>query len=368
MNVKQQTPRPPLLEACRTKKKTMKRTWKSIALAALMITSAVSMSTSCSVIDDDLDDCYIDLEAEYELRLVTNESFELARTLSDRPGIAEALRSHLSTVFTDEGRDLDLSFYLDGTRQHRQTEAMDNAPTKQVGMTLPPEDYQHLAVANVQGNGTVTLQNSDSYAQVQLSLNAQQEIASQQTGLFTGRRTFTGMTWGAYACHMPLYMANSAAAIVLDPRTATFTDVKIYTTGFATSFTVADSTYHYDSSPLVRAERVAMPDTTRWTAFCAVSYPSREPAALTRAVTHTDQPFDYNDYGEDVWQYDCYVTLADGKTTRTTVGIRHPLRAGQLKVIVAYIDDDGRIRLYDQEVGGSTDLKWEKGYEYPVEI
>ena len=54
------------------------------------------VSTSCSSIDDDLDDCFIDLKAEYELRLVTNENFELARTLSDRPGIADALRRLLT--------------------------------------------------------------------------------------------------------------------------------------------------------------------------------------------------------------------------------------------------------------------------------
>ena len=79
-----------------------------------------------------------------------------------------------------------------------------------------------------------------------------------------------------------------------------------------------------------------------------------------------DLPFLYGDCGEDIWQYEGYVTLLDGSVTKTTISVRHPLRAGQLKVIVGYIDDDGRIRLYDLEVGGSTNLKWENGYEFPV--
>lgn len=360
----------------------MKTNRKINALCACSLLTMALLPTSCSSIDDDLDDCYIDMQAEYELHLVTNENFELARTLSDRPGIADALRQHLSGVFTDNGRDLNLSFYLNGTRSHQQTEDMNNASVKQVHMILPIEDYEHLAIANVQNNDAVTLQGDNNLSQAFLSLNSGEAVvASQKTGIFTGRRSFPNMTWGTYSYHMPLYMANCAAAIVLDPRTAKFTDVKIYTTGFATSFSVADSTYHYDNTPLVRSESVAMPDTTRWIAFCGVSYPSKEPSALareTRSRVDTDAPFNYDDSGKDIWQYECYVTLADGTVagintnedniTRTVLTIRHPLRAGQLKVLRGFIDDQGVVRIYDAEVGTSVDLKWNTGYEYHFEF
>ena len=333
------------------------------------------VSTSCSSIDDDLDDCFIDLKAEYELRLVTNENFELTRTLADRPDIAEALRSHLSTVFADEGRDLDLSFYVDAIRLHQQTEAMNNAPTKQVNMTLPIEDYQHLAIANVQGNGPVALENSDNYAQAQLSLisnlstiNERETATSQKTGLYTGRHSFTNMTWGTYAHRQPLYIANSAAAIVLDPRNPRqnqFTKVEVYTIGFATRFNVADSTYAYpDTDYSVRTEQVAL-NNTDWLTFCAVSLPSREPVYPTRSRQETDEPvFRYDDCGEPVWYYDCYVTMAEGNVVRTIAGIRHPLRAGQLKVLTGWIDDDkdpGVIHFKDEELSVSTDLDWKGG-------
>ena len=357
----------------------MKTNRKINALCTCSLLTMALLPTACSSIDDDLDDCYIDLQAEYELRLVTNENPELVRTLSDRPGIADALRQHLSGVFTDNGRDLNLSFYLNGSRSYQRTEDMNNAPVKQVRMTLEIEDYEHLAIANVQNNGVVTLEGDNSLSQTSLSLNSQLStlnsgeavVASQKSGIFTGRRSFPNMTWGVYSYHMPLYMANCAAAIVLDPRTCKYTDIKVFTTGFATSFSVADSTYHYDNTPLVRSESVAVPDTTRWIAFCGVSYPSKEPSAMareTRSRVDTDAPFNYDDSGKDIWQYETYVTLADGSVTKSTISIRHPLRAGQLKVLVGYIDDQGRIRLYDQEVGESVDLKWEKGYVYPIDI
>ena len=360
----------------------MKTNRKINALCTCSLLAMALLPVSCSTIDDDLDDCFIDLQAEYELRLVTNENLELARVLSDRPGIADALRQHLSGVFSDQGRDLDLSFYLNGTRSHQQTESMNNASTHRVNMTLEIEDYEHLAIANVQNNGVVTLEGDNTLqTSILKSQTSNQEIASQSTGIFTGRRSFPNMTWGVYPYHMPLYMANCAAAIVLDPRTAKFTDVKIFTTGFATSFNVADSTYQYDNSPLVRAERVAMPDTTRWLAFSAVSYPSREPNALsretnsqlstlnsqqssTRSRVDTDQPFSYANSGQDLWQYECYVTLSDATITKTTLTIRHPLRGGQLKVLRAYIDDQGVIRLYDTTVGVDVDLKWNSGGTY----
>ena len=378
------------------RKETKMKTYRKInALCACSLLTMALLPTSCSSIDDNLDDCFIDLQAEYELRLVTNEDQELARVLGDRPGIADALRQHLSGVFSDQGRDLNLSFYLNGTRQYQQTEDMNNASTKRVNMTLEIEDYEHLAIANIQNNNVVTLEGDNTLATTALTshlspLTSSEAIASQTSGIFTGRRSFPNMTWGTYAYHMPLYMANSAAAIVLDPRTCKYTDIKVYTTGFATSFSVADSTYRYDNSPLVRSESVAMPDTTRWLAFCGVSYPSKEPNTLSRQTTvndewsmvnstrsriDTDAPFIYYDCGEDLWQYECYVTMADGTVsgvnieegdvTKTTLTIRHPLRAGQLKVLRGYIDDNGGIRLYDAEVGVNVDLDWKPGNEFP---
>ena len=368
----------------------MERTWKSKALATLMMMTAISMSTSCSMIDDDLDDCEVELKGQYRLHLVTNEELEMKRVLGHRDDIAGALREYLSDVFTDYGRDLALSFYAlpDSVptlplRGQLPTEM--NATERSFDIFMPISDYMHLATANVRSNGPVSLEHTENCRDAALRpaltavpsnmssyLPADLDAAtpSQRTGLFTGRRALSGLTYGPQQYDMPLYIANSAAAIVLDPRTAQFTDVRIFTTGFADGFSISDSTYSYATPYLVRADRVTVGG-TNWLCYCGVSLPSREPARymysrelspVTRSRVEIDEPvFDYSNSGRTIWYYDCYVTLATGSITRTTIGIPHPLRAGQLKIILGWIDDDGIIRLEDQELSVSSDLDWQEG-------
>ena len=71
------------------------------------------LSASCSVIDDDLSVCGNDYELDYELRLVTNMTTELKTQLTTETelNLAQALRTHLTDIFTDFAHDVDLSFY-----------------------------------------------------------------------------------------------------------------------------------------------------------------------------------------------------------------------------------------------------------------
>ncbi|MBQ3632432.1 MAG: hypothetical protein II949_14575 [Prevotella sp.] len=355
----------------------MNRNWKSKALIALMMTVAVSMSTSCNMIDEDLDDCEIDFRAQYRMCLVTNENREIARVLGEHTSIADDLRTHLKDVFTDYGRDIALSFYAlpDSVATlplRDQLPTAMNATERSFDIFMPIYDYMHLAVVNVQPNGPVAQRNTDRCHGSQLALTASKAtvqepgslddaVASQQSGLFTGRKLLTGLTYGPQQYDFPMYMANSAAAIVLDPRTAKFTDVRIFTAGFAHAFNVCDSAYTYGADYLVRSDRVTL-NNTNWLAFCGVSLPSREPSHYTRSRVDIDEPvFLYDDCGVVIWCYDCYVTMATGTVTRTTLGIRHPLRAGQLKIILGWIDDNGVIRTKDDELSVSTDLDWQDG-------
>ena len=57
--------------------------------------------------------------------------------------------------------------------------------------------------------------------------------------------------------------------------------------------------------------------------------------------------------------------IKDGIKLSTTLGIRHPLRAGQLKILIGWIDDKGVIRLKDDEVSVSTNLDWQEGLILP---
>lgn len=357
----------------------MKRNRKINALYALglMAFGATLTLTSCCAIDEDLSVCLDEYDAQYELRLITNEEPEIKRVLGDRDDMSQALRQHLANVFTDSGHDLHLTFTptaivgADGITVYTpddtiatktQLHDMQGNSIYTCHISLTPANYFHIATANH---------------------GAAPSAPVPEAPLYTGRKTLDGRQYGRYSYYMPLYVTRSAAAIAIDPRMVPITDVKVFTTGCASRFEVADSIFIYENSPMVAAERVSLPDTTAWQLYCATSYPSPEPAVIpttntgrdpyefdiTRFRRDIDEPyFIYMDCGENLWSYEGYVTLADGTITHTTIAIRHPLRAGQLKIIRAYIDDQGVIRLYDQELGESVDLKWEQGREFPIII
>ena len=415
----------------------MKRNWKRNALIVCCLSAFALTQTACSVIDEDTDDCLAEYDATYELHLITNEEHEINRVLGDgsevamplRTVIADALRDHLKDIFGYAGHDLDLSFFdLNGfePRKHQEEHNMEGQPVKHVYLSLPVGEYKHVASANIKDNDVASFYKFDQPwhdAALKLKLEGpaplfdgsftpsfgfpwqegidrdlpsdyipSTSVGSMHTGMFTGRRDLISPSYGSYKEYnelkvrneytftQPLFITNSAAAIILDPRTAQFSDVQVFTTGFATCFTPADSTFHFDDLPLVKAERVNL-NNTPWLCFCTVNFPSREPArqqamAPTRAIdtsvypnnppyrVDTDEPFLYDDCGQNIWRYEVYVKMKDEaeSVTRTVINIRHPLRAGQLKIIKGYIDGQGVIRLYDTELGAAVDLKWKTGW------
>jgi hypothetical protein len=198
---------------------------------------------------------------------------------------------------------------------------------------------------------------------------------SQHTGLFTGRRALNGLTYGPQQYDMPLYIANSAAAIVLDPRTAQFTDVRVFTTGFATAFFIADSVYEYKTpSPMIRTTRLD-PDEKGNVGFVSVNFPSREPSTpqtsqvrQTRTIIETTEPFIAQPGDEVLWEFHIFLPQPDGTITKTVLGIREPLRAGQLKIVRVRVGDSGAIESESPEVGVSVTLDWKPGTVFNPEI
>ena len=54
-----------------------------------------------------------------------------------------------------------------------------------------------------------------------------------------------------------LYMANCAAALVIDPRKQDVSNIRVYSTGFASQFNINDSTYTFAATFAHRANRRA---------------------------------------------------------------------------------------------------------------
>jgi hypothetical protein len=156
-----------------------------------------------------------------------------------------------------------------------------------------------------------------------------------------------------------LYMANSAAALVLDTKGQAFSDIKVYATGFANTFYVRDSTYVFpETPPLVIAEQVATDSPLL--CFCSVNFPSRDaiPASVkTRAEGNAA-----------LWQFKVYLTKTDGSITETILDIDEPLKAGDLKIIKGELDDEGAVRPYNSTVGVSVTLNWNNAGNYDTPL
>ena len=295
-----------------------------------LLLSACWLMAGCSVIDDDLTDCNDDqqYQMEYQLKLVTNMTTELQTQLTTMTelSVANALETHLKDIFSDFAHDVDLSFYdTEGKMERLQHDQhIMNANQSSYTLTLPMRKYMHLAVANIADNAVVGLVNdkqgvTSMLQQTAPPVNGKGILPSHTTGLFTARQPMEVLEGVDQTFNVRLYMANSAATLVLNPKGQTFTDIKVYTTGFANDFLIKDSTYVYEStSTLIEAE--------------------------------------------------VYLTKADGKVTETVLDIQEPLKAGDLKVIKGELDDDGAVRPYDSTVGVSVTLDWNNGGTYNPEL
>ena len=336
----------------------------------------VVLSASCSAIDEDLSDCGNNYQLNYEIRLVTNMSIELRTQLNTTTdvGIAEALRGHLQTIFTDHANDVDLSFYDtqgDQPRLQHDQHIMD-ANQQSYTLYLPMRQYQHLAVANVVDNSVVSLLQDDNCRTAKLEQVEQDTIDSHTTGLFTARQPMNVLSGVDQTFNVRLFMANCAVALVVDPREQDVSNIRVFSTGFASQFNINDSTYHFAAKPpLVRATELRDAIGGQQRCYCTVNFPSRVPYNIiedTRSIIETTEPFIAQPGEETLWQFIVYVTLKNGKTTQTVLSIRKSVGAGQLMIVKGYVTEDGAVHAQDQTVGVSVTLDWNEGGIYNPEL
>lgn len=313
----------------------------------LLMTTCFS---ACCSIDDDLSDCgeeEKELKLEYQLRLVTNMTTELETQLTTitEVSVANALREHLENIFSDFAHDIDLNFYdTEGALNslYHKRDIIDANQTSYT-LTLPMRQYMHLAVANIADNNVVNLEDEQHSNTSTLVQAEGSNIASHNTGLYTARQAIEVLSGVDQTFNVRLYMANSAVALVLDPKGHNYTDMKVYATGFAHQFNIKDSVYVYPAeSQLVSAVKVNTGNDLL--CYCSVNFPSRD--EVTRA-------------GEDtLWQLKVYITNTDGKITESVLDIKEALKAGDLRIIKGDIDDQGAVRPYNSKVGVSVMLDW----------
>ena len=334
-----------------------------------ILLSAVWLMAGCSVIDDDLSNCPSDdtqYQMGYQLKLVTNMTTELKTQLTTMTElkVANALQTHLKDIFSDYAHDVDLSFYdTEGKKDRLQHDQhIMDANQSSYTLTLPMHKYMHLAVANIANNAVVDLVND----QQSMTSMLQQAIAnsdgilpSHATGLFTARQPMEVLEGVDQTFNVRLYMANCAATLVLDPKGQSYTDLKVFATGFANNFLISDSTYVYENtSTLIEARPVATDNDLL--CFCSVNFPSRDAAPASARQRAGTNP--------SLWQFKVYLTKPDGKVTETILDIEEPLKAGDLKIIKGSLDSEGAVRPYDTTIGVSVTLDWNEGGDYEWEM
>lgn len=322
---------------------------------------------SCSVIDEDRSDCQPEATLNYDLQLVTNLSTELKTELTTQTDIelAGEIREYLSDIFSDFAHDVDLSFYDtedDSVLLQKDQHIMD-ANQASYALNLPMREYMHLAAANVVDNNLVSLENDNLCHRAMLSQVIRDTIDSHTTGIFTARQPMKVLGDVSQTFDVHLYMANCAAALVIDPRDrGTLDHVRVFSTGFATGFNICDSIYRYDGyPPIVRTTPVMLKNKTE-SAFCSVTFPSLEPSrADTRNIIETLEPFIAQPGEKALWEFRVYVPQPDGSVTETILRIKVPLRAGQFKIIKCWIAENGGVISKSSEVSTSVTFDWKPG-------
>lgn len=355
---------------------------RKLSIVSMMVGIAMmAVLAGCSSIDDNLDDCGEQTKMDYELKLVTNVSTEVQTQLNAVTDLAlvASLREYLGGIFTDYAHDVNLSFYAtygDSTMLYHDEHIM-NSSEHSYTLYIPRQKYMHLAVANIEGDPVVYLDGVENCKTATLRQVAGDTIESHDTGIFTARQLMEMIEGIDQTFNVKLYMANCSAMLAVDPQGHDISRMQVFSTGFATAFHIADSVYEYSKpAPLIRTKRLE-PDENGHVGFVSVNFPSPEPSApqpaptqggSTRSVIETTEPFIAQPGDEVLWEFHVFVLQPDGTTTRTVLGIKEPLRAGQFKIVKVRIGENGQVEPESPTVGVSVTLDWKPGGTYNPDL
>jgi len=333
----------------------------------IYLAGAAALLSGCGLVDEKLGDCGADFEAQYELELVTNMTTEIQTQLSLAADIsvATSLRSYLKGIFTDFAHDVDLSFYgvsADSLRLKHMSEVM-NANQSSYTFYIPSRRYMHLAVANLLDNGSLSLVDSLRCHSSRLHQRVADTLPPHRTGLFTARLAMEVVDNQDQRFDVRLFMANCAAALVVDTLGSGLRDIRAVATGFATDFALCDSLYTFSHSPVFKADRLPVEGGTQL-CFATVNFPSREPEDV-KSIIETEDPFVSEGAESSLWQWRVYATLTDGTVVETRLGVLNPLRGGQLRIIKVQAQPSGSVQPGSSEMGVSVSIDWNYNDGFP---
>ena len=326
----------------------------------LLLSLLLAVLSSCQLVDEKTTDCVQALDVDYEMKLTTNITTQIQTQLSlvTEVAVATSLENHLKNVFTNRADDVNLSFYDvfgDSVRLYHKLDVMDATQTS-YSLNIPIRRYMHLGLANLAESGTVKLENDETCHGSRLQQQLGDTIPTHRKGIFSARAPMEMKEGEDQEFNVNLYMANCAATLVLDTLGSGVRDVRVFATGFATAFDVADSVYRYQYTPVIRADKVEVKDPANpQLCYVTVNVPARTP--------QTKAPGD-----PTYWDFRVYASLSDGSVTETKLSITHPLYPGQLDVLKAVVYGNGALEPEDVSVVVNVSLNWKPGMEHEVEM
>lgn len=314
----------------------------------------VAVLSGCRFVDEDLRACDADYTLDYELSLVTDISTEINAVLDLETDIevATALKGYLGEVFTDRAHDVNLSFYeVDANmeRLHHDRHVMD-ASQASYTLSIPIQKYMHVAVANLEKNPTLRLEDDDLFPTASLRQVIRDTVPSQSIGLFTACMPMDIKEGEDQVFEVNLTMANCSASVVLDTLGSGVRDIKVYASGFATGYSLSSGSYFFDYTPVMETHQVEV-EHSQEVCFTAVSFPSRGSATKASDI---------------VWEFRIYATTVDGSITETCLGISDPLEAGHIRVVKAVMYPNGTLIPSDETIAVSVQLDWTPGMDHEV--
>lgn len=315
---------------------------------------------SCSLVDEDLTACEVEYQLDYELQLVTNITTELETELSldTEVAVATALKAYLNNIFTDRAHDVDLSFYDtegDLPRLYHEHHIMDASQTSYT-LHIPVHRYLHLGLANLEGNGILTLEDSETGAGSHLQQQVADTLPTHKRGVFSARSHMDIREGEDQQFRVNLYMANCAASLVLDTLGSRVKDIRVYAAGFATAFDVADSVYRFQYTPVIKADKIEVSEPGSELCYTTVNFPSRVPE--TKA-------------GEDeetYWEFRVYAFMPDGTITETKLSVKRPLLPSTLDILKAKVYSSGALEPEDMTVGVDVNIDWRPGMDHEIDM
>ena len=340
---------------------------KVFPLSLIALSASVALLTGCGWVDEDLSDCGQQLDIDCEVRMQTNMQTELSTVLSqiEDQYVKAQLQEWLGNILSENASDVDLSFYDTDGANLRLAHLNVNMGGSQAVYTLsiPARDYLHTCVANVADNDQVALVDTETYHGGKLRQYSEREVEeglmptknllqadsvhSHNTCVYAGRKWIRMHAGQSQNINVKLYPVSAASALVLDHAQAgPIGPVRVFASGFANAFNVADSTFLFTSDVPVKANFLPS-EAGAEDSYVAVHFPSKDGSA---------------------WQWTVDVPLSDGTTTRSVLSVSEALEAGQLKVLKAKIYDNGVVSTSDPAVGVSVTLHWNDAETHDIEL